>query len=391
MKQNSQKFERIEIKNKGYGKLNGCEIFITKTLYRKLKSRKSRTGLSFIQLLELGRAIRGFKHLLENIKNKNESSRLILTDKNTKKFNNDYYINLDGYRKKVNSRFFSFYRTTGLDASLAYLSEEFPDEFKKPKDSLTKKDLAKSGKHFAQLIDELSKKREHKKQLLRKTSELVLQYQYKSRLLREEIAELEEIKNKSNIVYYSTKIKEFKSRLGKNYKESSWQSWIYNNNWIIGVQYNPPIEKEKVGFKSIPDYLFPTLDGFIDILEIKLPNHEVIKKDQSHPGSYAWSPEANRAIGQVVHYLYEMELHQLELQRDINRAYSTKLSREIYIIKPRAFILIGRDDDWDDSRKEAFRKLNHALHDIEVITYTDLIKRGEKIIALYSNDYADIR
>lgn len=386
MKQKSQEFEKIKIKNKGYGKLNGCEIFITKTLYRKLKSRKLRTGLSFIQLLELGRAIRGFKHLLENIKNKNESSKVILTDKKTKKINNDYYINLDEYSNKGWSRFLSFYRSTAIDVALTYLNEVFPDEFKKPKDSLTKKDLAKSRKHFDQLIDELTKKREHKKQLLKKTSELVLQLKNKKHLLKEEIAELEEIKNKSNIAYYATKIKEFKSRLEKNYRESSWQSWIYDNNWIIGVQYHTPIEKEKVGFKSIPDYLFATLDGFIDILEIKLPNHEVIKKDQSHPGSYAWSPEANRAIGQVVHYLYEMELHQLELQRDINRAYSTRLSREIYIIKPRAFILIGREDEWNERKKEAFRKMNHRLHDIEVITYTDLQQRGERIIELYSKD-----
>jgi uncharacterized protein (UPF0254 family) len=35
----------------------------------------------------------------------------------------------------------------------------------------------------------------------------------------------------------------------------------------------------------MPDYLFPTLDGFIDILEIKLPEDDVIIKDTNHIGS----------------------------------------------------------------------------------------------------------
>ena len=39
----------------------------------------------------------------------------------------------------------------------------------------------------------------------------------------------------------------------------------------------------------MPDYLFPTLDGFVDILEIKLPSFEVIEEDVGHIGSWVWS------------------------------------------------------------------------------------------------------
>jgi hypothetical protein len=54
-----------------------------------------------------------------------------------------------------------------------------------------------------------------------------------------------------------------------------------------------------IGFRSILDYLFPTPEGFIDILEIKKPTHEVIKEDRSPPGAFCWSAEANEAIGQA--------------------------------------------------------------------------------------------
>jgi len=39
---------------------------------------------------------------------------------------------------------------------------------------------------------------------------------------------------------------------------------------MFATQYAAPLPKERVGFSSIPDFLFPTLDGFVDVLEIKV-------------------------------------------------------------------------------------------------------------------------
>lgn len=130
----------------------------------------------------------------------------------------------------------------------------------------------------------------------------------------------------------------------------------------------------------MPDYLFPTVDGFLDILEIKLPSHEVIIADSSHPGSYRWCGETNRAIGQVVNYLNDIERLQLELSRAIKREYG----RTVFVIKPRAFIVVGTKNDWGEPRREALRKLNYSLHGIEVLTYTDLIDRGREVIDRYT-------
>ena len=49
------------------------------------------------------------------------------------------------------------------------------------------------------------------------------------------------------------------------------------------------------------------------------------------------------------------------------------------MLKPRAFILIGKNDGWDISKKEGLRKLNHVLHGVEVLTYSDLVKRGRNL------------
>ena len=159
--------------------------------------------------------------------------------------------------------------------------------------------------------------------------------------------------------------------------DDSWQKWIYQNNWLFGVNYKKPIEKTKINITGImPDYLFPTLDGFVDVLEIKLPNIEVIKKDTNHHGSWKWAAETNTAIGQVVNYLGEIDRLRLEIEKNIKAEYGYEIS----LLKPRAYILIGNSTGWDGDRKEGLRKLNHALHGIEVLTYKDLSDRGSQAI-----------
>lgn len=157
--------------------------------------------------------------------------------------------------------------------------------------------------------------------------------------------------------------------------DDSWQKWIYQNNWLFGVNYKKPIEKTKINITGImPDYLFPTLDGFVDVLEIKLPDNEVINKDTSHSGSWKWAAETNIAIGQVVNYLGEIDRLRLEIEKNVKAEYGYEIS----LLKPRAYILIGNSTGWDGDKKEGLRKMNHALHGIEVLTYKDLSDRGSQ-------------
>lgn len=177
-------------------------------------------------------------------------------------------------------------------------------------------------------------------------------------------------------------IEEFQGRLetggfSETTGDDSWQKWIYKNNWLFGVNYKKPIEKTKINLTGImPDYLFPTIDGFVDILEIKLPEDDVILDDKSHPGSWKWSPNSNIALGQVVNYLGEIDRLRFEIEKSVKDRYGI----EICLLKPRAFILIGNNHKWESSKKEGLRNMNHALHGIEIITYRDLIERGKQSI-----------
>lgn len=174
---------------------------------------------------------------------------------------------------------------------------------------------------------------------------------------------------------------ELQERLKNDYSETkgddSWQNWISINNWLFGVNYKQPIEKAKINLSGImPDYLYPTIDGFVDVLEIKLPKEDVLVEDPNHKGSWKWTPETNSAIGQIVNYLVEIDRLRFENENKIQN----ETDQKVVFLKPRAFILIGNSENWNNQKKEALRKLNYYLHNIEVITYRDLLDRGNQFI-----------
>ncbi len=159
----------------------------------------------------------------------------------------------------------------------------------------------------------------------------------------------------------------------------SWQAWIYKHSWLFGVNYKKPITKARINLTGImPDYLFPTLDGFVDILEIKLPEDDVIIENDSHAGAWKWTTEANAAIGQVINYLGEIDRLKLEIEKNVKSTYGYDVS----LLKPRAQILIGNSSEWSTLKKDALRKMNHALYGIEIVTYKDLLDRGSQSIQL---------
>lgn len=174
---------------------------------------------------------------------------------------------------------------------------------------------------------------------------------------------------------------ELRERLKNDYLETkgndSWQNWISKNNWLFGVNYKQPIEKAKINLSGImPDFLYPTIDGFVDVLEIKLPEDGVLVDDPDHKGSWKWTSETNSAIGQVINYLTEIDRLRFENENKIQNETTNK----VLFLKPRAFILIGNSQEWNNQKIEALRKLNYYLHNIEIITYKDLLDRGNQFL-----------
>jgi len=380
--------KRVELSGKNFEKLPISEIYFTEGYYKKIEKEKTKEGGNYLDLISSGKGVRGFKHLLEKLCEKDSLSKIVFTDKHTCKKRGEWHINLEEYKKSVSGRFFALYRETGLDGAQNYLSQKMPDLFEYDRTRLSENDYKKVLKRLPEILDNLNTKRD-KNAVVEQSLKITKELGDKRRKLKAEKEELEKIKNSSNIASIVSGLNEMDDRINgeKTYKETSgrnnWQSWLKEHSWVFGVFYGEPYEKEKIGFDNIPDYLFPTLDGFVDVYEIKLPSHKVIIADQSHNGSFVWSPEVNKAIGQCVNYLYEIETHQLELADRIKRKYGVEMS----FIKPRAFVVIGSDKMLDSiDAKEALRKLNYSLHGIEVITYDDLKRRGRQMLKIYGHE-----
>lgn len=380
---------QVNVENKrSLSKLGVVTVFVTPEVKASLEGETTKSGETLFALFGRGMALRGFKHLIEKIREKEPKIKVVFTHERTDVSPGEIRIKYDDYKTIAGNRFFTFYRETGLDAAGYYLNHYFPDKFTYDKTKVTEKDIKHIDKNFSEVLETIPKKRKNQKALIEHTTKIIGDLTSKKNLLKQEVENLEKIRNKSNIFFFQSKVDELKIRLTKKYHETrgknSWQSWIYANNWLFGISYQAPVEKQKINIiGSMPDFSFPTMDGFLDILEIKLPTMNVITPDPSHPGSYTWSTDTNKAIGQVVTYLSDIELYQLHLREEIKRVYKI----DLYLIKPRAVILIGNKENWTSEQHKALRKLNYSLHGIEVITYTDMQKRGEAIIENYSKQY----
>lgn len=381
-----KKLIETEVKNeRSLGKLGKIIVYLTEDLVEYLKGEKTKNGEDLYLLFQRGMALRGFKHLIEKIREKNASIKIIFTRKGSKYTEDEIYISYDEYKKFGSEKFFALYRSTGLEVAGSFLGNTFPSDFTYKKEALSLGEIKRAGKNLDSIVDQLPNRPKTNRVLIDKTSKILEELTSKKKLLKEEVEALATIHKQSNISFFQSRVDELADRLKKVYPETkgknSWQSWIYKNNWLFGVNYQKPIEKQKLSISgAMPDYLFPTLDGFFDVLEIKLPSKEIIVPDPSHTGSYAWSSDTNKAIGQVVTYLNDIELYQLHLKQEIERVYGLKC----FLIKPRAFILIGNKDGWVDQQHQALRKLNYSLHGITVLSYTDLIRMGEEIITNYT-------
>lgn len=361
------------------------EVYFTDDYYKKISKKKTKEGGSYLDLVLAGRGVRGFKHLLECLYKADGKNKIIFTNGETCKKDDEWNVNLEEYKKAVNSKFLSFYRETGLDGALNYLSQKMPKEFSYKKDVFSEKECKKAIENLPEVLTNL-KKQEDKTVVIDELSAIVKDLGDKKQKNKVEKKNIENIKKSSNIAAIKSGLDEFHERINgdKRYKETSgkdhWQGWLKANSWIFGVFYDMPYEKMKIGFDNIPDFLFPTLDGFVDIYEIKLPEHKVVVRDSSHKGSFMWSSEANKAIGQCVNYLHEIEINQLALKEKVKNEYGI----EIDFIKPRAFVVIGSDEVLSTlAEQKAFKMLNYSLHGIEVITYSDLARRGEQMLKIY--------
>ncbi|MDB5133780.1 MAG: hypothetical protein JWP37_383 [Mucilaginibacter sp.] len=156
--------------------------------------------------------------------------------------------------------------------------------------------------------------------------------------------------------------------------EKIFQNWIEkNHNWIFGIEYIKKHEARKIAMFSEADMLMQSIDGFLDLIELKRPTCGLFKFDDSH-SSYYPSTDLAKVIGQCMLYFQKMDDFKLNIEKE----------HKVKIIRPRIKIIAGRTRDFNEDQYNALRMLNCNLNHIEVVSYDYLLSCGEKMIANYT-------
>lgn len=176
----------------------------------------------------------------------------------------------------------------------------------------------------------------------------------------------------SRIVSYRRVLDEFRSLIEANPVEGKFQSFLGENAWLFGSEYSELLERRNWVRGHNKDFMLRrTIDGYLEIVEIKRPiKEQLFLYDESHD-SYYPSAGLNKVVGQVIKYLKEMDA-------DSHRIRSKDSEDPLKI---RARIIIGRDHD--AIHQEALRSYNGHLHRIEILTYDQLLRIGNRVLDVF--------
>ena len=258
------------------------------------------------------------------------------------------------------------YRTEGTKSVDRYLGSLFPDHFPQYSETYRPNSLAtvipkqiegiqlsdRDKKKYIQLLPALAncdiKSQRDLKRLL--AGRKVLHYLHLEKLLNE-----------------------FERILSKPTKEQTWQAFFKKNLLILNPGYIQLIEKPNISLKiQLPDFILLTVDNYVDVYEIKLPETILLALDKGHKNFY-WTAEITKAISQVENYIDSINKYANDLATEIRKSYKLDLS----VVRPRGYIIAGHNKEFKDSEKKRddFRLLNESLKNTSIIPYDDFLAR----------------
>lgn len=348
------------VENPNYGEFNGFQITFK--------------GFDKIPRMFLPRGVpSGFrtgKYMLERFKQKFGEFALTIVKDDESEINTvskPTRINLR-YRdvRKIIDAFNTNYRSEGTKSVDRYFGSLFPNHFLQydetykpnalataiPKKTegiqLSDRDMKKYLQLFPVLMDCDVKSQRDLKQLL--AGRKVLHYLYLEKLLGD-----------------------FERRLDKPAKEQTWQSFFKKNLLILNPSYIELIEKPNISLSiQLPDFLLLTVDNYVDVYEIKLPETLLLILDKSHK-NYYWTAEITKAISQVENYIDSISKYANDLAIEIRKQYKLDLN----IVRPRGYIIAGHSKELKGSekKKDNFRLLNESLRNTNIIPYDHFLVR----------------
>ena len=181
----------------------------------------------------------------------------------------------------------------------------------------------------------------------------------------------------------------------KEYNENSWQKVIIKFIQVLFPKYvfvgNKPNFKTIQGEKKQPDFIIGDADGYVDIIEIKIPFTTGVlsaRKSQKYRDNYIPLRELSGAVMQCEKYIFNMTSNMKDVLKELNSQYKSTVPRnyEFKIVNPKAMIIMGRSNDFSEDQKKDFEIIKRKYKNIiDIITYDDLLHRLETTISILEN------
>jgi len=178
-------------------------------------------------------------------------------------------------------------------------------------------------------------------------------------------------------VHLENVLNEFESKLGQDLKEDEWQAFFKKNMLVLNPGYIKLIPKAMVTpiVTEIPDFLLISIEGYVDIYEIKLPKTELLKFDKDH-NMYYWSSDIAKALAQTENYISSLDGDRANLEKKIQQKFRLELS----ILRPRGYIIAGHSNQLTDpDKRDGFRILNESLRNTYILPYDKFLRNFENL------------
>lgn len=177
--------------------------------------------------------------------------------------------------------------------------------------------------------------------------------------------------------------------------EKVWQEKIHGLLRLLYPKYIAGVREIFIKgvdqYDKFPDFLLVDANGYIDILEIKKPNVQLLTKQSSYRNNYVPVRDLAGAIQQTEKYIYCLNAWGKEGEQNLQKqlAEKCKLSNSVIpkIVNPQGILLLGRSKDFNHQQKTDFELIKRQYkHIAEIMTYDDLLQRIDNIIAALSQE-----
>ena len=167
--------------------------------------------------------------------------------------------------------------------------------------------------------------------------------------------------------------------IAEDAKEGKYQKLLEEHHWMLGASFVKRVDNRVIVVGSQYDIILVSVDGFIDLIELKTAGVPLFRRDRSHQNLFP-SRHLAAAIGQALHYLLKLD----------NTVPSVNHDLGIPAHRARVTIVIGKFLDpqgehttealaKDKAERMALRTLNSHLSRIEVRTFTEVLEAARAI------------